>query len=52
MNYPAASSGVSKRNMFTPDAASGGELNPKRLIRIQWYKRSKDKSLESSNTGL
>ncbi len=31
MNYPTASSGVSKRKMFSSYAASGGELNPERL---------------------
>jgi hypothetical protein len=33
MNYPAASSGVSKRKMFILCAASGGELNPQRSIK-------------------
>jgi hypothetical protein len=38
MNYPAASSGVSKRKMFILCAASGGELNPQRSIKpeIPW----------------
>jgi hypothetical protein len=33
MNYPAASSGVSKRKMFILCAASSGELNPQRSIK-------------------
>jgi hypothetical protein len=39
MNYPAASSGVSKRKMFILCAASGGELNPQISIKERLQKK-------------
>ena len=36
MNYPAASSGVSRRSLADTLAASGGELDPKRLNITIW----------------
>jgi hypothetical protein len=45
MNYPATSSGVSKRKMFILCAASGGELNPQISIKERYRSDRNEKKV-------